>query len=644
MTIDMQTCMNLSNAVYGGPNADILNTMNDWKQIDLNGDGIIDSNDYERNAVTGFVGAAYRRQTGVDADGDPTYDIVISYRGTERQGMGDYTGILPISAEDLANDLAIVSGFLPTQYNDAWAFYESIKNNPLYLNSNITITGHSLGGGLAQLVAAKALEEYGIQHNTYTFNAPGVEALLGAIGCDNTDYSFIKNYSAMNDWCGMFRQHIGDLYTIQPIPLEYDSNLLTQIFNLFTNSHEGILNYNEADFGTITTKPTGFNQKEGLSLWYYDANNILRNVADWASALPPGLAPMLTGLLTNIIMQVSTADLKSAIDKINTTIGAPLHVLHYSTPSGDYILDTAGGNSTIASSLADTVWGNEGSDTISTMEGNDLVYGDGQTTPTTTSLSTPCNDVIHAGAGNDTIYGGQGADSIHGGIGNDLIYGDSEIINENIDGNDYLMGGDGNDTVYGGFGDDTINGGFGDDLLYGGDGNDLIMGNGGFDTIYGGDGNDTITDDSGTDTIVFGEGITLNNIHISTSGSNKIITYGTSDSILLINQVNTNAIDDIKFADGTIYTISDTAFDHVITGTDGNDSLVSDANYGTVIGNAGNDTISTTVSGVHTYIDSSGNDTYLVNSGVGKVYIKDSSGTDTIVFGPGITKTLKKCA
>lgn len=134
MTVDLQTCLNLSDAVYGGQIKE-MKIPAGWTQIDVPG-----SNDkYYRNPITGFAGAAY----GLDANQDGVYEqIVVAYRGTERNGLGEKGGDnVPLTP-------------------DALAFYESIKNaNP---NSTITITGHSLGGALAQMVAARALQEFNI--------------------------------------------------------------------------------------------------------------------------------------------------------------------------------------------------------------------------------------------------------------------------------------------------------------------------------------------------------------------------------------------------------------------------------------------------------------------------------------------------
>lgn len=57
---------------------------------------------------------------------------------------------------------------------------------------------------------------------------------------------------------------------------------------------------------------------------------------------------------------------------------------------------------------------------------------------------------------------------------------------------DHLYGMEGNDTLNGGDGADTLEGNTGDDLLYGGFGNDTLVGGAGNDTLYGDEQNETL--------------------------------------------------------------------------------------------------------------------------------------------------------
>lgn len=242
------------------------------------------------------------------------------------------------------------------------------------------------------------------------------------------------------------------------------------------------------------------------------------------------------------------------------------------------------------------------------------------------------NGYFHSLKGDDVIYGGSGYDDIVPCSGDDLA--------DAGDGNDEIIACDGKDTMFGGAGNDTLDGSQGEDLLIGGTGNDTLNGGGDNDTyvFFTGDGNDTITDNYGTDTILFGQGITANDITITTDGNNKIITYGPNgDSITIINQAVENVIDIIKFFDGTQLVLANDGLATPVNGTSGGDTLSDSSTYGVVYGGPGNDTLSASVAGTHILYGGTGDDTYLINTGVGKVFIEDSSGFDTIKFAEGIT-------
>lgn len=81
-------------------------------------------------------------QTGFEATAFISLNqIVISYAGT-------FTG----QTADLAADANLGAGGMHPQLLQAIEYYLQIKTNPLYAGANISLTGHSLGGGLASLV------------------------------------------------------------------------------------------------------------------------------------------------------------------------------------------------------------------------------------------------------------------------------------------------------------------------------------------------------------------------------------------------------------------------------------------------------------------------------------------------------------
>lgn len=110
------------------------------------------------------------------------------------------------------------------------------------------------------------------------------------------------------------------------------------------------------------------------------------------------------------------------------------------------------------------------------------------------------SDAITTGSGNDVLNGGRGNDVFRGLGGMDTLQGGN--------GRDRLYGGEDADLLDGGRGDDVLYGGLGHDSLIGGDGNDRLYGGGGFDFIDTGTGNDVVDAGAGGDFIIAGAGDT----------------------------------------------------------------------------------------------------------------------------------------
>ncbi|EPJ49289.1 MAG: hypothetical protein OFPII_01710 [Osedax symbiont Rs1] len=261
---------------------------------------------------------------------------------------------------------------------------------------------------------------------------------------------------------------------------------------------------------------------------------------------------------------------------------------------------------------AENIYGTEFDDQISAQEGNDIVRaGSG-------------DDYVQGDGGNDSIYGGDGNDTLDGGAGDDVIRGG--------DGNDYLRGGIGNDVLYGGEGDDTY-------LYAAGDGNT---------TIY----NDT--DAQSHDVLRFDASINPQDVKLSTSGSNLLITLQqTNEVITIIDAFSVSTIDgfitrwnqsrelsEIVFEDGTrwdTYTIRAKALtgtenndditgfmsDDLITGLGGDDNLKGGNGDDRLLGGAGNDDLD----------GDKGND--VLDGGAGVDVLSGGEGDDILRGGAG---------
>jgi Ca2+-binding RTX toxin-like protein len=215
-----------------------------------------------------------------------------------------------------------------------------------------------------------------------------------------------------------------------------------------------------------------------------------------------------------------------------------------------------------------------------------------------TLLGYASNDTISGAAGNDTLKGAAGNDTLYGEFGNDTLQGE--------DGNDVLYGGDGTDTLEGNIGDDHLIGGEGNDNLYGEDvygginlsriGNDILDGGAGNDVLVGGfgsdtylfgrgDGQDTLYNEGDRygsridptvnklDVLQFKEGVLASDVSLARTGNNLIVRInGTTDQVTVVNYFlgdgthpEGHAVDQIRFADGTIWDVA-TVKSLVLTG------------------------------------------------------------------------------
>ncbi len=275
--------------------------------------------------------------------------------------------------------------------------------------------------------------------------------------------------------------------------------------------------------------------------------------------------------------------------------------------------------------------------------------------------------VMQGTAGDDRLYAYATDSRLDGREGSDKLFGNA--------GNDTLNGGTGNDRLEGGQDDDTLIGGADDDELWGNDGNDTLNGSAGDDRLDGGFGSDTYVFALGDgkdvihsydyhtnklDSIVFGEGITPEQVTLKRDYSNLIITYSEHDQVTVQNFFDNNGvtnyrIDQIKFANGIIWTADDikhliaqgTAYNDDILGYDdeddviygqagndtlygkkGNDILHGGADRDTLYGNEGDDVLYGN-EGHDTLYGNEGDDT--LNGGMGNDTLKGGAGDDVYV-------------
>ncbi|MHB8760672.1 MAG: Mbeg1-like protein, partial [Thiobacillus sp.] len=225
--LEILTYANLSNAAYGKGTIPI-----GWTLLKTS-----------PPSDTGFAAIAVRNEA--------TGEVIIAYRGTD--GWNDITNAdLQLA---LQNDV-------PKQYPEAAAFYTDVKNE---YGSNITITGHSLGGALAQLVAAIT----GVP--AYTYNAPGVEAIYQTLpdvneGVTAASFTNINNYNMAFDAVSTRGAQLGNTVNYDPSSLE-GLQIFAGIVASAVNPSLGVLVFGGTVLGQhyidrledaiATSKPTG---------------------------------------------------------------------------------------------------------------------------------------------------------------------------------------------------------------------------------------------------------------------------------------------------------------------------------------------------------------------------------------------------
>ena len=296
------------------------------------------------------------------------------------------------------------------------------------------------------------------------------------------------------------------------------------------------------------------------------------------------------------------------------------------------------GNATVASSL----YGGVGNDTISGGTGNDLMDGGTGLNVVDYHAQTSALTILLNGASAGTGWGANiGTDSLYnfevvlGSAGNDTIVGNHALSNTlyGNGGNNSLYGGLANDTLYGGTGNDVLDGGaggidmvdysgqtsalvialngasagtawgnnIGTDTLYnielikGGSGGNTIIGNPSLSsTLIGGAGNDTISGGAANDTLDGGSaGIDVVDYHAQTSNL-TILLNGAAAGTASGNNVGTDSLYNFEVVLGSAGNdtiVGNTALSNTLYGNGGNNSLYGGNLADTFFGGTGSDVI-----------------------------------------------------
>jgi Ca2+-binding RTX toxin-like protein len=329
--------------------------------------------------------------------------------------------------------------------------------------------------------------------------------------------------------------------------------------------------------------------------------------------------------LTLLDLTEGAADIEGS-DADNILIGNR-YANHIEAGAGNDRLRGEGGDDWLdGGSDADTMEGGEGDDTYVVDDVGDRVIESGAGVATVGSSTGHSFDIVLA---HIDFALPEGIEALYL-QGEQNINGQGNALNNNIDGNyadNQLTGGRGDDTLRGGNGSDTY-------VFALGDGADQI------------DNRDWDSDDwsaeRDVDTLQLAPNISLADVTLGRLGNDLLVMVGTSDSVTVFNHFaldGKRAIDQIRFADGTVWLPEEISrrsarngtakadsitggngmdFVHGLDGNDtisggaGNDSLHGDAGNDKLSGNAGDDFLDGGV-GADTMIGSAGNDIYVVD-------------------------------
>ena len=142
------------------------------------------------NPVTGFRARVYHNEA--------MRELVIAFAGTQLNDWGDWGAIW-----------AMTNRHEPPQFNDALALYREVQRQleQKGIKTDISFTGHSLGGALAQYMAIAARG-----CRAETFGAPGILKALGSLagGYDALyPYPVINHVSRLDEIGDAMGPHLG---------------------------------------------------------------------------------------------------------------------------------------------------------------------------------------------------------------------------------------------------------------------------------------------------------------------------------------------------------------------------------------------------------------------------------------------------
>ncbi len=456
--------------------------------------------------------------------------VVITLEGT--QANSDLSALW--LSKDGLSDLEIGLGVIPPQMREGYEQFKvvvaDVMNNYVSDGYSISVAGHSLGGGLAQMMPGMYFIDTGVALPTLAEAGPGMLSQLKVYAEQQLlagKEIHLPSGNVVSLSGGTLLERANEAKAIVGTFKAQDFSFVTNLITVL--DPVGAVNYNidpdkDGHIGLNMIVPYLLTTRE-------DMQNLESAVLDPVNHLNL-VTPELTDKLGLGGIHATRFDRHEPDQSIalwsGTAVGFkdPSRIGVGSAVYRDYLEPRKMWDGSNLSLPQVTIFGSKEADLITTNDKpTQVLAGDG-------------NDVVRTGNGGNLISGGNGDDYIIGGSGDDYLAGDA--------GADSLYGGKGNDILYGGDGSDYLDGGQGSDLLFGGSGDDTMIWSAGNDILGGNEGNDTLVVRNG----VSGNGQMKWERNFTNFGNDKVVFEGAmaEDSSLLLNFADEIRFQDMKWS------------------------------------------------------------------------------------------------
>jgi Ca2+-binding RTX toxin-like protein len=530
---------------------------------------------------------------------------VISFGGTDdvMDAIQDATGMYP----QILNLLPLID-----------AFDQYIASNPAI--TTVYVTGHSLGGALAQaymVCHSNHPNANGVSYEAVTFAAPGFN-------------------DAMSGWFLLYF-----LVALRP-----DSKMANLALAHFAHD-DRVLHFEIA--GDVVP-----------DLLYKIGDTIhldVQGVGGWIDNHAMALYKAAVGLLDQSLPESGIPSPRDDVDVLMAISGSGPD--HYVGMGNDHLTDNdpintteyivgGAGDDTLGGSGTNSLYGGAGNDTYEVGQTDDVVvetdWDSGDAGGWDTVIAS-CDytlseyvEVLRLAADTGRIWGvPDWFDEPFNGTGNNQanwIEGNNAANTlRGLGGNDTVNGGDGNDWLYGNQDDDQLFGNAGNDWMHGGQGNDALDGSTGNDTLTGGLGNDRLTGGEGIDAADYSTATDTVAVSLATAGSQSVSALQGSDTLSEVENLSGSAYGD---------TLTGSAVANVLNGLAGNDTVLGGTGNDTLNGGDGNDWLYGNQDADH-LSGNAGNDPMhggqgndVLDGGTGSDTLAGGLGNDTVIGGEGV--------